>query len=93
LPGTSDFSSIAWIYNGSYRENLQADYPLTNLPADLMVDSSSASYINDYGDVLGSCLRSDYGGVMAAYLISGTNLSFLAEGWNSIPLASTTTAM
>jgi internalin A len=86
LPGTSDFSSIAWIYNGSCRENLQADYPLTNLPADLMVDSSSASYINDYGDVLGSCLRSDYGGVMAAYLISGTNLSFLAEGWNSIPV-------
>ena len=86
LPGTNTYMAIAWTYNGSCRDNLQADYPLTNLPADLLVDSSSASYINDYGDVLGSCLRSDYDACMAAYLISGTNLSFLAEGWNSIPV-------
>jgi internalin A len=82
-PGTNPLK-IAWRYNGSYRDNLQALYPITNLPPTYNVDSSGASYVNDYGDVAGDALRSDYGAVMAAYLISDTNVVFVEEGWNSI---------
>ena len=75
---------IGWRYNGSYRDNLQSLYPIMNVPPDLNVDSSAAAYVNDYGDVVGDDLRSDYDGCMAAYLISNTNVLFVEEGWNSI---------
>jgi probable HAF family extracellular repeat protein len=78
--------TIAWRYNGSYRDNLQSLYPIMNVPASFNVDSTEATYVNDYGDVVGDDVRSDYGAVMAAFLISDTNVLYLEEGWNSIVL-------
>jgi internalin A len=67
----SENPKIAWLYNGSCRENLQTLYSLTNFSVGDVIDSTGAYCVNDYGDIGGMFVNTSVG-FGACFVISGT---------------------
>jgi hypothetical protein len=72
-----------WRFNGAWRENIHDTHRIDALPGVTeSIDSSGVYCVNDYGDMLGIYMHSEYG-AFGSFITSGTDAYKLTDWWSS----------